>query len=396
MRIFILLLLSLPFNSMAEENFDSKFKALKEELKEEEFKARKKTEFKSYPNDKYIEAFTAIQKAHMEKEFALRKEFCKTEGGPPCLSEKQTEELKSQYRVYIGVEARKNDWFKSGDSEEKVEEKVKAFTKCHLDQKDCDKLSEADRKIASVDEPAKKDEKIVEKKEEKKEDKKEVEKKEDKKEDEKKEDKKEDEKKDSDKKDDSKKEESSDDSEVKLEIPEGEKTAVKPTRKGSAGPRERKEVGVTSKSDEKKDDAQKDGDKKESAKDEKKEESKDDKKEEPEVAEESDDEKTPRNYKPETCRWVTDLPRKVVNGPGCGPKQRSKMCTGYVSCEQKQGGAKFIRMSTCSADKCGSSDEDAVRCTKDMGYYSMRPQGESKLFMTPSLKKVLSNGSTRQ
>lgn len=113
----------------------------------------------------------------------------------------------------------------------------------------------------------------------------------------------------------------------------------------------------------------------------------------PDVVDENDDEKSPRNYKAETCKWVSDLPRKIVNGPGCGGKSRSKMCTGYVVCEQKTGGGKFIRMSTCGADKCGSSDEDAVRCTKDMGYFSQKPASESKLFMSPRLKSILSGSS---
>lgn len=117
------------------------------------------------------------------------------------------------------------------------------------------------------------------------------------------------------------------------------------------------------------------------------------KKEEVKVVEENEDEKNPRNYKAETCRWVSDLPRKIVNGPGCGPKGRSRICTGYVVCEQKEGGGKFIRMSSCGADKCGSSDADAVRCTKDQGYFSQRPASESKLFMTPRLKKILSGAS---
>lgn len=119
-------------------------------------------------------------------------------------------------------------------------------------------------------------------------------------------------------------------------------------------------------------------------------------KEEPkkdEPVEEGDDEKTPRNYKSETCKWVSDLPRKIVNGPGCGGKSRSRICTGYVVCEQKQGGAKFIRMSSCSPDHCGSSDSDAVKCTKDMHFYSQKPAGEAKLFMSPKLKKILSGAS---
>lgn len=107
------------------------------------------------------------------------------------------------------------------------------------------------------------------------------------------------------------------------------------------------------------------------------------------VEEEGDDEKSPRNYKAETCKWVTDLPRKIVNGPSCG-KTRSQICTGYVVCEQKTGGGKFIRMSTCGPGKCGASDADAVNCTKDQGYWSKKPASESKLFMSKKLKDILS------
>lgn len=112
------------------------------------------------------------------------------------------------------------------------------------------------------------------------------------------------------------------------------------------------------------------------------------------VVVEGDDEKTPRNYKAETCKWVTDLPRKIVNGPSCG-KTRSKICTGYVVCEQKEGGGKFIRMSTCGPNHCGGTDADAVSCTKDQGYWSAKPASETKLFMSQKLKKTLSGNEAQ-
>jgi hypothetical protein len=112
-------------------------------------------------------------------------------------------------------------------------------------------------------------------------------------------------------------------------------------------------------------------------------------------AEGNEDELSPRNYRPDTCRWVEDLPRRIVNGPGCTSRGRSRICTGYVICDQIEGGGKFIRMSTCSTDKCGASDGDAVRCTKDQGYFSEKPASEHKQFMSPKLKKILS-GSTEQ
>jgi hypothetical protein len=114
----------------------------------------------------------------------------------------------------------------------------------------------------------------------------------------------------------------------------------------------------------------------------------------PVVVEEEDDEKSPRNYKAETCKWVSDLPRKIVNGPSCG-KTRSQICTGYVVCEQKVGGGKFIRMSTCGPGKCGATDADAVNCTKDQGYWSKKPASESKLFMSKKLKDILSGAEAQ-
>lgn len=114
----------------------------------------------------------------------------------------------------------------------------------------------------------------------------------------------------------------------------------------------------------------------------------------PVVVEEEDDEKSPRNYKAETCKWVNDLPRKIVNGPSCG-KTRSQICTGYVVCEQKTGGGKFIRMSTCGPGKCGASDADAVSCTKDQGYWSKKPASETKLFMSKKLKETLSGNEAQ-
>lgn len=116
----------------------------------------------------------------------------------------------------------------------------------------------------------------------------------------------------------------------------------------------------------------------------------------PEEEDSVTDEKTPRNYKPETCKWVTDIPRKIVNGPGCSAKAPNRVCTGYVVCEQKQGGAKFVRMSTCRPEFCGSKDEDAVKCTKDLRYFSQKPKSEDKLFVTPKLKKILDGSGSVQ
>lgn len=109
----------------------------------------------------------------------------------------------------------------------------------------------------------------------------------------------------------------------------------------------------------------------------------------PVVPTENEDEKSPRNYKAETCKWVNDLPRKIVVGPGCGGKSKSRICTGYVVCEQKVGGGKFVRQSTCAADKCG--ENDAVACTRDQYYFSSKPSDEEKQFVSPKLKEILSS-----
>lgn len=103
----------------------------------------------------------------------------------------------------------------------------------------------------------------------------------------------------------------------------------------------------------------------------------------------NEDEKSPKNYKAETCKWVNDLPRKIVVGPGCGGKSKSRICTGYVVCEQKVGGGKFVRQSTCAADKCG--ENDAVACTRDQYYFSSKPSDEEKQFVSPKLKEILSS-----
>lgn len=113
-----------------------------------------------------------------------------------------------------------------------------------------------------------------------------------------------------------------------------------------------------------------------------------------EEAEENEDEKSPRNYDPETCEWAKDLPRRVVYGPSCG-KNMTRICTGHVVCNQKFGGAKFVRMSTCGPEHCGGSARDAINCTKQNGYFSRKAKDESKEFMSQKVKKVI-QGSTKQ
>lgn len=103
---------------------------------------------------------------------------------------------------------------------------------------------------------------------------------------------------------------------------------------------------------------------------------------------ENEDEESPLNFNPDSCQWVNDLPRKVVSGPGCG-KGPTRICTGYVICDQKTGGGKFIRMSTCGPEHCGGSAKDAVSCTKQPTYFSRKAKNEDKEFISSKLKKVI-------
>jgi hypothetical protein len=93
-----------------------------------------------------------------------------------------------------------------------------------------------------------------------------------------------------------------------------------------------------------------------------------------------------RNYQSDKCVWVTNIPRKVVTGVSCG-KSKNNTCVGYVSCPRKQGGGVFTRMSTCRASLCGN--EDAVKCTQDLAYWSRRPSGEDKEFLSREVQKVI-------
>ncbi len=93
-----------------------------------------------------------------------------------------------------------------------------------------------------------------------------------------------------------------------------------------------------------------------------------------------------RNYQSEKCVWVTNIPRKIVSGVSCG-KSKNNACVGYVSCPRKQGGGVFTRMSTCRPSLCGN--EDAVKCTQDPAYWSRRPSGEDKEFLSPEVRKVI-------
>ena len=105
--------------------------------------------------------------------------------------------------------------------------------------------------------------------------------------------------------------------------------------------------------------------------------------------EENEDEKSPRNYNADSCEWVSDLPRRIVHGPSCG-RYSNSICTGYVVCDQKVGGGKFVRMSTCGPEYCGATKRDAVNCTKQGNYFSRKPKDESREFVTPKLKKIFS------
>jgi hypothetical protein len=400
----ILLVLALTFSASAfADDFEDKIKEIQEQADTELMHMRVKT--KSLPNDEYVQKYKTVVDKRIKKETELFEELCKTKSDDPsCISEKEFQDNVSSLRVLAGLEGRKNEWAKEGLSKEEIKAKEALVTTCLKENKDCDKLDAEDKEVASAKPfgtPILKSEEELKEEAKKKAEKPEA------------------------KATASAKPKvtkpkvsAKTDSPVTIEAPEAKADEPK---KIVAAPKSEEEEGeeevvkIEAKTDPKAKVKAKEAAKEEDSSDEEEDEKADPKAtakgkadapkavakapaEKPEATipdEINEDEKSPRNYKPDTCKWVTDLPRKVVNGPGCGPKGRSKMCTGYVSCEQKQGGARFIRMSTCGSDKCGSTDEDAVKCTKDMAYFSMKPQGEEKLFMTPKLKKVL-NGTSRQ
>lgn len=107
------------------------------------------------------------------------------------------------------------------------------------------------------------------------------------------------------------------------------------------------------------------------------------------------EDQSPRNYDPKSCVWSQDMPRRVVNGPSCG-KTRSRICTGYVICNQKNSDLKFVRMSTCRPDFCGAGDEMARKCTEDRAYFSTKPAGEDKDLASQKIRRALTSGALGQ
>jgi hypothetical protein len=63
------------------------------------------------------------------------------------------------------------------------------------------------------------------------------------------------------------------------------------------------------------------------------------------------------------CEW-SDLPRKILRGPGCY-SDGTRICSGYVKCKGKK---KYERLATCSESLCG--DDQATACAKQLGYGS--------------------------
>lgn len=96
------------------------------------------------------------------------------------------------------------------------------------------------------------------------------------------------------------------------------------------------------------------------------------------------EEENRRNYVASKCVWVTNIPRKIVKGPACG-NTPNEMCVGHVSCPRATGEGFFTRMSTCRASFCG----DAVKCTKDPLYGSRKPSSEDKFYVSPEIKMML-------
>lgn len=432
MRTFFILCL-FSFSAFAQETFEDKLKALEKAREDAVYQARVRMGRNKLPNDKFVQEHNEAWVKFGEAEQALYDDVCKTDP-TKCLTPEKKTELQAQVRIATGLMTAKNSWAAAGKTESEQKTAEDNFNRCAKENKDCDKLPENDRRVLDDSRKPANDEP------EKRED-----------------DKKDDEPVVVTVATEITDGEKAVDTEIKAMIDEFAKThpdweskvtaevldfvkglekarlektlamykalcekhpgdesvclseaKINELKDESAAKEclyDRKHAWFATPSDKRSADAPESGlhlnqwkdlpvprscqtlldhDKEQNEKPKER------------VEEEGDDEKSPRNYKAETCKWVSDLPRKIVNGPGCGPKARSKICTGYVVCEQKEGGGKFIRMSTCGPDKCGGTDADAVRCTKDMGYFSQKPASESKLFMTPKLKKILSGGASEQ
>lgn len=93
------------------------------------------------------------------------------------------------------------------------------------------------------------------------------------------------------------------------------------------------------------------------------------------------------NY--DSCKWVEDMPRKIVKGPASGGcKDETRVCMGYVSCDSNKAGApKVVRLSTCAVENCTKGG--AGDCTKQAGFYSMRPVSEKNETLSDNVQKAI-------
>lgn len=90
------------------------------------------------------------------------------------------------------------------------------------------------------------------------------------------------------------------------------------------------------------------------------------------------------SYDPASCQWTADLPRKLHSAPGCTRSSTNQICVGYVVCNARTGGGKFVRTATCGADKCGSSE--AVACVNDRAHYSAKPEESVGRYMSDRVR----------
>lgn len=411
MRTFIILLaVFLSFQSFAQESFEQELEKVQSELQTKLMHARANSGFSSYPNDKYVEAYGKVIDEHLAKVIALHEKHCSKNPGH-CLKPLDVELKQAQSRIDKGLVTRKNEWAHEGISADDQKEKEAEFKReeainlCAEFNKDCDKLSESDRSkvrerskkpdvdVVTTKTPEEEQEELEAKLEE------EIQK----------------------LVDEYKEKFPEMNAEAlvalkdfeakKIEMtfalyeelcrkyPDNQDMCLTPEEKNiirdmSAGQVcfAERSVKLGKKIDSTKHDEEWAGlahpkncqtliDQDKSPV------------KEPQTTTSSDDEKSPRNFRSDTCKWVTDLPKKIVNGPGCSLNSRSRICTGYVICDQKSGGGKFIRMSTCRPDYCGNTQRDAVNCTEDKRYFSEKPWGEEKMFMSPKLKEILSGAS---
>jgi hypothetical protein len=107
---------------------------------------------------------------------------------------------------------------------------------------------------------------------------------------------------------------------------------------------------------------------------------------------EKDSENDTANFILSSCRWVSDLPRKVLTAPGCSATNKTRVCIGYVSCKHKNSSMRFNRMVSCREDYCGEGTQEVLNCIKDSDFQLQNPASKQKTVRKEKLHLLKASG----